>query len=218
MVSGTAVVTMRLALFISIAMVVAVSSTMGFEPPGPQKRLEAIGATNGLPAGLRRALALDDSCQPAPLPGRSDWRAVHREPGQTFDDFRRSQPNRPDTRRRIIYLQPLGDFRAQQSPSLEMLRQYAADFFQMEVKALAPISISVSGVTTRTNSMTGRRQVLTGDVLHWLTGKLPGDAFCLLGITMEDLYPEESWNFVFGQASLNERVGIYSFARYDPGF
>ncbi|MEI8044385.1 MAG: archaemetzincin, partial [Verrucomicrobiota bacterium] len=141
-----------------------------------------------------------------------------REPGQTFDDFRRSQPNRPDTRRRIIYLQPVGDFRAQQSPSLEMLRQYAADFFQREVKALAPISISASGVTSRTNSMTGRRQVLTGGVLHWLQGRLPGDAFCLLGITMEDLYPEPSWNFVFGQASLNERVGVYSFARYDPAF
>jgi len=212
------VVTMRPALFISIAMVLAVSSTMGFEPPGPQKRLEAIGATNGLPAVLQRALALDDSFQPVPVPSPSDWLAVHREPGQTFDDFRRSQPNRPDTRRRIIYLQPVGDFRAQQSPSLEMLRQYAADFFQMEVKALAPISISASGVTSRTNSMTGRRQVLTGGVLHWLQGRLPGDAFCLLGITMEDLYPEPSWNFVFGQASLNERVGVYSFARYDPAF
>jgi archaemetzincin len=209
---------MRPALFVSIAIVVAVSSTMGFEPPGPQKRLEAIGATNGLPAVLQRALALDDSFQPVPVPSPSDWLAVHREPGQTFDDFRRSQPNRPDTRRRIIYLQPVGDFRAQQSPSLEMLRQYAADFFQMEVKALAPISISASGVTSRTNSMTGRRQVLTGGVLHWLQGRLPGDAFCLLGITMEDLYPEPSWNFVFGQASLNERVGVYSFARYDPAF
>jgi archaemetzincin len=209
---------MRQALFISIAIVIAVSSTMGFEPPGPQKRLEAIGATNGLPAVLRRALALDDSFQPVPVPGPSDWLAVHREPGQTFDDFRRSQPNRPDTRRRIIYLQPLGDFRAQQSPSLETLRHYAADFFQMEVKALPPISISASGVTSRTNSMTGWQQVLTGDVLRWLQGKLPGDAFCLLGITMEDLYPEASWNFVFGQASLNERVGVYSFARYDPAF
>jgi archaemetzincin len=35
---------------------------------------------------------------------------------------------------------------------------------------------------------------------------------------MEDLYPEPSWNFVFGQASLRERVGVYSFARYDPAF
>jgi archaemetzincin len=35
---------------------------------------------------------------------------------------------------------------------------------------------------------------------------------------MEDLYPEPSWNFVFGQASLHDRVGVYSFARYDPAF
>jgi len=44
------------------------------------------------------------------------------------------------------------------------------------------------------------------------------DAFCVLAITMEDLYPEPSWNFVFGRASLRERVGLYSFARYDPAF
>jgi len=35
---------------------------------------------------------------------------------------------------------------------------------------------------------------------------------------MTDLYPDPSWNFVFGQASLRERVGVYSFARYDPAF
>ena len=44
------------------------------------------------------------------------------------------------------------------------------------------------------------------------------DAFCILAITMEDLYPEPAWNFVFGQASLRDRVGVYSFARYDPAF
>jgi archaemetzincin len=88
----------------------------------------------------------------------------------------------------------------------------------MEVKVLAPATISAGSFTSRTNSMTGRRQVLTTDVLHWLKGKLPGDGFCLLAITMEDLYPEASWNFVFGQASLDERVGVYSFARYDPTF
>mgnify|MGYP000107882883 CR=1 FL=1 len=37
-------------------------------------------------------------------------------------------------------------------------------------------------------------------------------------VTMTDLYPSEDWNFVFGQASLRNRVGAYSFARYDPAF
>lgn len=218
MVPGKRVVMMRTTLLIFAAAVIAVSSSMGFDPPGPQKRLEAIGTTDGLPAALQRALAPDDGFQPIPVPGPSDWLAVHREPGQTFEEYRRSHPNRPDTQRRIIYLQPLGAFPEQQSPSLEKLREYAARFFQMEVKALAPVTMSAGNFTSRTNSMTGRRQILSTDVLHWLKGKLPGDGFCLLAITMEDLYPEASWNFVFGQASLNERVGVYSFARYDPAF
>lgn len=33
---------------------------------------------------------------------------------------------------------------------------------------------------------------------------------------MTDLYPEPKWNFVFGQGSFKDRVGVYSFARYLP--
>ena len=32
-------------------------------------------------------------------------------------------------------------------------------------------------------------------------------AYCRLGITMEDIYPGEEWNYVFGQAKPMERVG-----------
>ena len=209
---------MRKLIVISAAAVAAVSSSVGFEPPGPQQRREAIGPTRALPVALQRAFAPDESFQPVPVPGPSDWLAVHQEAGQTFEQFERSYSNRPDARRRIIYLQPLGAFPKEQSPSLEKLREYAAAFFQMEVKSLAPVSVGFGGFTSRTNSVTGGRQVLTADVLRWLKGKLPANAFCLLAITMEDLYPEPSWNFVFGQASLTERVGVYSFARYDPAF
>jgi archaemetzincin len=76
----------------------------------------------------------------------------------------------------------------------------------------------VPGDFSRTNPITSRRQILTRDVLRWLQGRLSKDAFCLLGITMEDLYSDPSWNFVFGEASFRERVGVYSFARYDPAF
>jgi archaemetzincin len=55
-------------------------------------------------------------------------------------------------------------------------------------------------------------------VLNFLKAGVPRDAFSVIAITMEDLYPEPSWNFVFGQASLRARVGVYSFARYDPAF
>ena len=191
---------------------------MGFEPPGPQERLEAIGAIDALPVTLQRALTPDRDFQPIPVPGPQDWLTAHPEPGQTFDEFRRWQPNRPDVLQRVLYLQPLGGFPDQTNPSLERLREYAAGFFQVDVKVLAPIRIIGGEFTSRTNPATGRRQILTVDVLRVLKGRLPADAFCLLAITMEDLYPEPSWNFVFGQASLRERVGVYSFARYDPAF
>jgi len=46
----------------------------------------------------------------------------------------------------------------------------------------------------------------------------PDDAIGVLGVTAADLYPGEGWNYVFGQASLSQRVGVYSVIRYFPGF
>jgi archaemetzincin len=191
---------------------------MSFEPPTPEQRLEAIGSTRGLSDTLRRAFDPGKSFEPIPKPNRQDWLAVHSEPGQTFDEFVRSGANRPDKTRNKIYLQPLGEFAKDCSPSTEMLREYAAAYFSMPVQVLAPLDLAGRKLTTRTNQYTGKRQLLTGDVLDMLKRGLPADAFCLLAITMEDLYPEPSWNFVFGQASLRDRVGVYSFARYDPAF
>ena len=195
------------------------SAAMAFAPPSQKTVHDAIGDLNGLPVQLQRAFSPDPSSfDPISNPGPNDWLAVHDEPGQTFDAFKVSHSNRPTQSRRIIYLQPLGEFAPDRSPSTDKLRDFAAAFFTMEVKALPPIPIQSANFVTRQNPLTGNRQILTGDVLRFLTTRLPADAFCILAITMEDLYPEPSWNFVFGQASLRDRVGVYSFARYDPAF
>jgi archaemetzincin len=192
--------------------------SMAFEQPGTDVKRAAVGDLTGLPPVLQRALAPDaPEFEPIPKPGPQDWLAVHDEPGQTFDEFKTSHPNRPTQDRHVIYLQPLGNF-AEHSPSIEKLREFAAAFFAMEAKALTPVSVDASKFTTRHNPYTGNLQILTSDVLNFLKPRVPLDAFCVIAITMEDLYPEQSWNFVFGQASLRERVGVYSFARYDPAF
>ena len=73
-------------------------------------------------------------------------------------------------------------------------------------------------VTTRINPFTRKRQILSTDVLSYLRSLLTGGAFCLLAVTMGDLYPDPAWNFVFGEAFLRDWVGFFSFARYDPAF
>jgi archaemetzincin len=87
----------------------------------------------------------------------------------------------------------------------------------MDVEVLPSIPLK-DEFTPRINRITGKRQILSTDVLNFLRTRLPSDSFCILVVTMEDLYPEPTWNFVFGQASLTERTGVYSFTRYDPAF
>jgi archaemetzincin len=192
---------------------------MAFEPPTLEVKRAAVGDLTGLPAALQRAFAPDSpEFESIPKPEPHDWLAVHDELGQTFDEFKASRPNRPTSVRRVIYLQPLGEFVPDTSPAIKKLLEFAVAFFAMEVKALPPLSLDTSKFTTRHNPYAGNLQILTTDVLDFLKARLPPDAFCVIAITMEDLYPEPSWNFVFGQASLRERVGLYSFARYDPTF
>ena len=191
---------------------------MAFKPPTKKEIIAAIGSTAKLPAALQRALTPDDDFEPIPAPKPGDWLAEHRERGQTFDDFVRSGSNRPNDARHVIYLQPIGQFRQDRSPSLDLLGDYAAAYFLSDVCILPAQDAEKLNFTTRSNPYTRKRQILTGDILDMLLGKLPADAFCVLAVTMEDLYPDPRWNFVFGHASLHDRVGVFSFARYDPAF
>jgi archaemetzincin len=192
---------------------------MDFKSSSPEMRRDAVGDLSSLPPLLKRAFAPDSpEFQPIANPGPRDWLAVHYyEPRQTFDDFLAQRPNRPTSARHIIYLQPLGEFPPKDSALITRLCDFAAAFFAMEARALPAVGIDAS-FSTRHNPYTGNLQVLTGDVLDFLKPRMPSDAFCVLAITMEDLYPDPSWNFVFGQASPRERVGVYSLARYDPDF
>jgi len=210
---------MRSILFpISILLVFSVILAMSFQPPSAPERMKAIGSTRGLSKTLRKALEPGTDFETIPTPQPGDWLAVHREKGQTFDQFAKSNPNWPDKTRKKIYLQPLGQFPDGQLPLVERLKEYAGAYFAMDVQVLPFLALSGNKISTRTNPHTKNRQILTADVLALLRKNLPADAFCLLAITMEDLYPDPSWNFVFGQAMLRGRVGVYSFARYDPAF
>jgi archaemetzincin len=73
-------------------------------------------------------------------------------------------------------------------------------------------------ITSRKHPTPDDLQFLSTDVLKMLKHDMPADAYARIAVTMTDLYPDPTWNFVFGQASPSERVGVYSFARYgEPG-
>jgi len=205
-------------LLITVAFSLSAGIAMNFKPPTSAESLRAIGSTKGLSEIFKKALEPGENFEPVPVPEQGDWLAVHPETGQSFDEFVGRKPNRPDKSRNKIYLQPLGKFPKYKIPLIRRLQEYASAYFGMQVQVLEHIDLSKQTLTTRINPYIQNRQILTSDVLALLKKKLPPDAFCILAVTMEDLYPQASWNFVFGQASLRERAGVYSFARYDPDF
>jgi len=210
----------QVVLFLSATVLLGLPGGLAvdFKPPTEADRLRAIGPTARLPATLRKALEPGADFEPVSIPRRGDWLAEHPESGQSFEDFARSKPNRPDKNRSKIYVQPLGEFPMLKTSLVERLMQYASAYFAMDVRELPVLDLSDKDINTRINTFTGKRQILTSDILAILKKTLPKEGFCVVAITMEDLFPEPSWNFVFGQASLRERVGVYSFARYDPVF
>ena len=148
-----------------------------------------------------------------PKPG--DWLYHHREPGQTFQEYLRCSPVVPDEKRSVIYIQPLGEFTATQSRIVTLTADFLGRYFDMPVKQLKVLPLSVIPPEAhRTHPTWGDKQILTGYVLEKvLKPALPKDAFACIALTSSDLWPGAGWNFVFGQASLTERVGVWSMYR-----
>ncbi len=88
----------------------------------------------------------------------------------------------------------------------------------MEVEALPAVPVDGSPITIRQAPGMGHRQLFTRDIVAYFHRRVPQDAFAVVSVTLEDLYPDPNWNFVFGQASPHHHIGIYSFARLDPRF
>jgi archaemetzincin len=152
-----------------------------------------------------------------PQPG--DWLAQFDEPGQTFEQWVGHRYVRPEGKRTKLVLQPLGPMSKADLRIVEKARDYMSVFYGVPVVVASPIALPDRGRRARSDSGRTWKQSLTTVVLQQvLRPKLPDDAIAYLGVTLEDLYPDPKWNFVFGEATLEQRVGIYSLARFFPRF
>lgn len=187
-----------------------------FSPPDDAERREALGPLDDLDARLRAAFEPTADDRPIPAPGPGDWLAEHPEGGQSFNLYVRLRPNLPSSKRNKIYLHPLDFDAGADTPKFATLIDFTARYFQLQAARGDPLAMSDLGVDSRSRG--SFRQYYTRDILDALRARVPADAYCLIAVTTRDLYPDPKWNFVFGEATLSERVGVYSFARYDPAF
>src|SRR4051812_19994308 len=76
-------------------------------------------------AGARAAMeAVRPLHVPLGPPAPDEWRASFPEPGQTFDEYLRGDPVTARGERRVLYVQPLGEF----SPAQRRVVDLTAEF------------------------------------------------------------------------------------------
>lgn len=148
-------------------------------------------------------------------PGPNDWMMHHREPGQSFYEYVESQPVRPDDVRSKIYIMKLGAFGDEYTEIIDKTAEFIRVFFQLDVAFIESMNLNeIPKFARRIHPATGDRQILSTYVLEEvLIPRLPEDAVTLIAFTTSDLWPGEGWNFVFGQASIDDRVGVWSVYR-----
>jgi archaemetzincin len=147
-----------------------------------------------------------------------DWLSSHSEPGQTFKEYFSIEPVRKTSTRHTIYITLVGEFTEQQLAILKTTRDYLSTFFRVPVKLLKTMpSRELPEAAFRVDAH-GVKQVLTGYLRNEiLKPSRPNDALASLAFTNVDLTPGEGWNYVFGDASLEERIGVWSLHRMgDP--
>ena len=154
------------------------------------------------------------SRQEKPMPG--EWLAEHREPGQTFAQYSRSRPITLTQTRKFLYVQPIGDFSPPQEKLVNISSEFLSIYFNCRVKILDGIGLDrIPQKAQRVHPRWGDRQILSTYVLdEILAPALPEDAAAMIAFTSSDLWPGRNWNYVFGQASLRQRVGVWSFYRH----
>eukprot|EP01084_Bolivina_argentea_P175886 304483_1 len=161
------------------------------------------------------------------LPDASDW-LWNRESdqlGQSFSDWFRKTKRFPNTSQFTIGLAPVGQFNIfyninnSKISLMDLLSELVSIFFDMNVKLLDFIPVD-NKINTRISTANDIKQLQTGPIFNILWNKKHDNykMFVIMGATLMDLYPNDNYNFVYGQARISDGTGVFSFARYINGF
>jgi archaemetzincin len=151
--------------------------------------------------------------KPPARPG--DWLATFPEKGRSFKDYVLDHPRRADPGEFLAFM-PIGPFEKDARAVFDRTVEFAKVWFDLETKVLPDCPLPEGGPTRK---HFGRPQYQTTYFLRsLLPRRRPDAAVCLFGVTMADLYPGPSWNFVFGEATIRGGVSIWSFCRFFARF
>ena len=201
--------------FFSILLVCVMLASCGDAGDGAASNAATATKENKQVGKLSKAKAsLTKFFQPMTI-GSGDWLESHPENGELFEDYVESSPTLPTAERNKIYIQPLGTFSDTQMKVVRLTADYMGAFYNLPVVLREAQYIDKVPSDMQRIRYPNNRQIRTQYFFELLPPLLPKDAAALICFTNFDLYPEDTWNYVFGQASLEARVGVWSLWRLE---
>ena len=174
--------------------------------PAADRRVAELSKVKNSLSGFYKPMVVQDG----------DWLQEHPEDGETFEQYVESDPTLPTGERKTIYIQPVGKFTEKQMGVIRLTAEYMRSFFNLPVTLLDPRPLGKVPDDMSRVQYPNNRQIQTSYFMNnLLPGLLPGDAAALICLTSFDLYPGATWNYVFGQASLEKRIGVWSLWRLE---
>ena len=162
-------------------------------------------------------------CTPLSVVDGSDWLAKGQpgdangdRKGQSFAQFCRPGPRRsfPSKFCSKIYLTALGPMQ-KDAPDISVLVECLRAHFQMDVVVGSRVAGEDFEAIEKASGCGYGEQLEAPRCAELLASRKPRDCFAHIGFTMNDITnSEKGYGFLFGQADLDNGVGIFSFARY----
>ena len=169
----------------------------------------------------------------------SDWLVTQTEVGQTPKRYKQGGPQinwmNPRAKKILLFMidQTIDEETA------ERFKVYNEAYFHGAEVEIVKAGSKVAMTKTREGKVLTTKKVpadflaehkianrMNGGILQYHAGEInealkqykARETFCVLGITNQDLYPRDEWNFVFGLANLNDATGVFSFKRHEVTF
>jgi archaemetzincin len=147
---------------------------------------------------------------------KGDWLYEHKETEQTFEAYQKLSPIKPNDTLNSIVIQPIGVFDSTQNQIIQATADYLSRFFTLKTIILNPIAETIIPIKNK-RIKDGIEQLNSKYILDSVLNKMPKNAIVSMAITAKDLYPDDAWNFVFGEANTVKRRAVSSIFRYNRG-
>lgn len=164
-----------------------------FKIPNKLERTNAMGLV-GENTLLKKLLTckLDYFYDLIKTPEYGDWLMLHKEFGQTFDEFSKTTMKPMTNERNTIYLVSIAySNNSNMNPDfimgLKMLTE--AFFYGVKVKLINKVyDLNEYKLNTKMNVDSGKIQISSIQIASLLYQELPNDAYCVIAFTDQDLY------------------------------